>query len=192
MNPKDQVGAKKAPLDGVPAAAAIFAAPAHAVGHLKYGPFNWREQPVQAMTYIGAIQRHIAAWVDGQDLAEDTGVHHLAHAMASMNILADAMGMGNLLDNRPPKGPAADMLRAQDKSISVSSDADPTTLGFMSQINRMAQEQVRSELLLPLRLRACPACGHFIKHLERNGQAWCEVCMDEVTDGDPRQVGPCY
>lgn len=116
MNPKDTVGAKKAPMHLVPAAGAIFSAPAHQNGADKYGAFNWRLQPVQAMTYVAAIRRHIDAWVDGQDEAEDTGIHHFAHALAGLNILADAMGLGILIDDRPPKGPAADLLRAQDRS----------------------------------------------------------------------------
>jgi hypothetical protein len=132
MNPKDLVGAKKAPLALVPVAGAIFSAPAHANGAGKYGPFNWRNQPVQLMTYIEAVQRHLAAFVDGQDLAEDTGIHHVAHAIAGLNIIADAMGLGNLIDNRPAKGPAADMLRAQDKSVApVVTVHDPDALQAM-------------------------------------------------------------
>lgn len=115
-NPKDLVGAKKAPMDLVPAAGAIMSAPAHQNGADKYGPFNWRLNPVQMMTYLAAMRRHMDALIDGQDVAEDTGIHHLSHIIAGANILADAMGLGNLIDNRPPKGPAADMLRAQDKS----------------------------------------------------------------------------
>lgn len=115
-NPKDLVGAKKAPMDLVPAAGAIMSAPAHKNGADKYGPFNWRLNPVQMMTYLAAMRRHMDALIDGQDFAEDTGIHHLSHILAGANILADAMGLGNLIDNRPPKGPAADMLRAQDHS----------------------------------------------------------------------------
>ncbi len=124
-NPKDLVGAKKAPMDLVPAAGAIMSAPAHQNGSDKYGPFNWRQNPVQLMTYLAAIRRHMDAFVDGQDLAEDTGIHHLSHMLAGMNIIADALALGNLIDNRPPKGPAADMLRAQDKSAKTfSTDPD--------------------------------------------------------------------
>jgi hypothetical protein len=118
-NPKDLVGAKKAPMDLVPAAGAIMSAPAHENGMRKYGAFNWRENPVQLMTYLGAIRRHMDAFIDGQDLAEDTGIHHLSHMLAGMNIIADALALGNLIDNRPPKGPAADMLRALDKSVKL-------------------------------------------------------------------------
>ena len=119
MNPKDLVGAKKAPLGVVPPSLIPFVAPAMAVGANKYGPFNWREQKVQAMTYAEALLRHVLAWIDGQDYAEDTGVHHLAHAMAGLAILADAMESDNLIDNRPKSGPTADILRAQDHSVAT-------------------------------------------------------------------------
>jgi hypothetical protein len=94
-----------------------MSAPAHQNGMEKYGAFNWRLNPVQLMTYLAAIRRHLDAFIDGQDEAEDTHIHHLSHMLASMNIIADALALGNLIDNRPPKGPAADMLRAQDKSV---------------------------------------------------------------------------
>lgn len=116
-NPKDLVGAKKAPLGYVPAAAVLGPAPAMAIGAAKYGPFNWREQPVQAMIYVEAVLRHLFAWIDGQDDAEDTGISHIGHAQAGLAILADAIAAGNVIDNRPAKGPAADMLRAQDRSV---------------------------------------------------------------------------
>lgn len=117
MNPKDLVGAKKTPLGVVPPALMIGAAEAMQTGATKYGPFNYRENKVQAVTYYEAILRHLFAWFDGQDMAEDTGVHHLRHVAAGVGILLDAVTAGNLIDNRPVKGPAADMLRAQDKSV---------------------------------------------------------------------------
>lgn len=116
MNPKDAIGAKKAPLGYVPAAAVIGPAPAMEIGAIKYGPFNWRAQPVQAMTYVEAALRHLYAWIDGQDDAEDTGISHISHAQAGLAILQDAIMSGNLIDNRPPKGPAADALRSLDRS----------------------------------------------------------------------------
>jgi hypothetical protein len=116
VNPKDLVGAKKAPLALVPQALIIGAAEAMANGAEKYGPFNWREYPVQVMTYVEAAQRHLAAFVDGQDDAEDTGIHHLKHVVAGMGILLDSIALGIAEDNRPPAGPAADLLRQQDKT----------------------------------------------------------------------------
>jgi len=116
MNPKDLVGAKKAPLALVPQALVIGAAEAMQNGAEKYGPFNWREYPVQVMTYVEAAQRHLAAFIDGQDNAEDTGIHHLKHVVAGMGILLDSIALGIAEDNRPPKGPAADLLRQQDRT----------------------------------------------------------------------------
>jgi hypothetical protein len=122
LNPKDIVGAKKAPLALVPSALVIWAAPAAQNGADKYGPFNWRKAPVQVMTYVEAMQRHLAAFVDGQDLAEDTGIHHLSHVAAGLGILVDSISLGIAVDNRPPRGPAADILREQDKSAAPDSD----------------------------------------------------------------------
>ncbi len=116
MNPKDLVGAKKAPLDLIPPAAIIAMAEAFGNGATKYGPYNWREQPIQVRTYIGAAMRHLLAFQDGQWAAEDTGISHLAHAMAGIGILIDAFATGAVIDNRV-EGPAAGMLRAQDKSV---------------------------------------------------------------------------
>lgn len=120
MNPKDLVGAKKAPLQLVPPSAEIAIAEGLQVGAEKYGPFNWREVPVEAMTYIGALRRHIDAWVDGQELAEDSGVKHLSHALAGLAVLVDAIEAGSWVDNRPPKGPAADLLRRLDKTAKAN------------------------------------------------------------------------
>lgn len=126
MNPKDLVGSKKAPLGLVPPALEIGAAEAMENGAVKYGPFNWREQPIEFMSYLVAMKRHIAALIDGQDLAEDTGIHHLKHVAAGAGILLDAMGIeGGLIDNRPPVGPAADMLRAMDRSASHAAAPAP-------------------------------------------------------------------
>ena len=116
MNPKDSVGAKKAALRFVPAALALEVAPVMQNGAAKYGPFNWREQPVSAVTYVEAALRHLYAWLEGQDVAEDSQLDHIAHAAASMGILLDAKANGSLLDDRVA-GPAADILRRLDKSL---------------------------------------------------------------------------
>jgi hypothetical protein len=145
LNPKDLVGAKKAPLGVVPPALMIAAAPAMAVGAEKYGPFNWRKQPVQAMTYVEAVMRHLYAWIDGQDNAEDTNISHIGHAIAGLGILADAMAADNLIDNRPVFGPAADMLRDQDQS-GAHQDEEP---------------MVYQSKVIPI---LCPECGAFPEH----------------------------
>lgn len=115
MNPKDLVGAKKAPTRYVPQALVLETAAVMATGAAKYGPFNWRQQPVSAATYAEAMQRHLSAWIEGQDAAEDSGLNHIAHIAASCGILLDAAANGTLLDDRVA-GPAANILRRLDNS----------------------------------------------------------------------------
>jgi hypothetical protein len=101
------MGAVKLPLDLVPPSATHFLAMAMADGAKKYGPYNWREHPISTSVYIGAAKRHIDAFWDGEDRAEDSGVHHIAHAMACLAIMMDALTLGKLNDNRPIEGAAA-------------------------------------------------------------------------------------
>lgn len=116
LNPKDLVGVKKAPLRFVPPALVIEAAPALAVGAERYGPYNWRETEVRLSIYLEAVERHVLAYRDGQDRAEDTGIHHLGHAAACIAIILDAGAIGKLVDDRPPPGGAAELLARQDRS----------------------------------------------------------------------------
>jgi hypothetical protein len=113
-NPKDALGVRKAPLRFVPPALAILASDAMADGARKYGPFNWRETSVRLSVYLEAAQRHLEAYRDGQDRAEDSGYLHLSHAAACLAIIADADALGMLIDDRPAPGPAAAMLAERD------------------------------------------------------------------------------
>lgn len=110
-NPKDLIGATKPPLTLVPAAGLIHCSLAMKNGADKYGAFNWREKKVQTMIYLDATIRHVLSYVDGEEVAEDSGVHHLGHAMACLAILLDAKETGNLIDNRPSKGIAANLIK---------------------------------------------------------------------------------
>ena len=103
-NPKDLVGLTKLPLRLVPPVAMARLAEALANGAAKYGPYNWRSKGVSASVYYEAALRHLFAWADGEDDAPDSGVHHLAHAMACMAIMFDAMELGKLKDDRPTRG----------------------------------------------------------------------------------------
>lgn len=103
-NPKTRVGgALKVPLHLVPATVVAHMAMAFADGGIKYQPYNWRVEPISASVYYGAARRHIDAWWEGEDTAGDSGVHHLAHAMACLAMILDTMERpGCLNDNRPP------------------------------------------------------------------------------------------
>lgn len=110
-NPKDLVGVKKPPLSLIPGTALVHCAMAFKDGAEKYTPFNWRQKKVQAMIYCDAILRHMLSFIDGEDYTDDSGVHHLGAAMSGCAVLLDAIEGGNLIDNRPPKGNAAKIIR---------------------------------------------------------------------------------
>lgn len=108
-NPKDGIGATKLPLSLVPPVAIAHASLAHLDGACKYGKWNWRIAGVRASIYIDAALRHITAYNEGEEIAADSGVHHLGHALACLNILLDAASVGKLIDDRPPSGQVVSM-----------------------------------------------------------------------------------
>lgn len=109
-NPKSRYGIKKPPLHLVPPAAIIYLAQGFRDGADKYGPYNWRENEVAASVYVGAAMRHMVSWWDGEELAKDSGIHHLAHAMSCLAIICDAKETGNLVDDRPLPGAASRLI----------------------------------------------------------------------------------
>ena len=68
---------------------------------LKYGRCSYREPGVVTANGLAdAVMRHILDWVEGEEDAPDSGVHHLAHARAGLGILLDLIGRGILTDDR--------------------------------------------------------------------------------------------
>ena len=109
MNPKDIAAMDRVPLHLLPKAGMIQAAMACADGARKYGPLNWRDTPISLTGYISAMGRHLAALEDGEDEASDSGLHHLAHVIATASIILDADLCGTLIDDRTP-GHSAELL----------------------------------------------------------------------------------
>jgi hypothetical protein len=109
VNPKDKIGATKAALHLVPPTAIAMVAQVLAVGAEKYGPYNWREFPINRTLYCAAALRHIYADMDGETIDPDprSGLMHLAHAAAGLLILLDAIACDAMIDDRPPPGAAA-------------------------------------------------------------------------------------
>lgn len=116
-NPKTRFGMAKPPLGLIPGSARVVLSQAFADGVAKYGPANWRVDPVSASTYINAAERHLASWYDGEEAAQDSGVHHLAHAAACLLILIDAQMNGTLNDDRPPRAVTADLIKSLTKKV---------------------------------------------------------------------------
>jgi hypothetical protein len=108
-NPKDVLAAseQRVLLHLIPSPALAHAAQALMDGARKYGPYNWREEGVSAVTYISATMRHLRDWLDGEEVAADSQVHHLGHAMACLAIILDAIEIKNLVDDRPLPAPTA-------------------------------------------------------------------------------------
>lgn len=109
-NPKDLIGAQKPQVHLVPPALLIWVAKAMENGAAKYGPYNWREKKVRLTVYISAAMRHLLSMLDGEDVASDSKLPHAAHAAACMGIVLDAIECNCLLDDRPKKGRAAQLI----------------------------------------------------------------------------------
>lgn len=100
-NPKTEFGVKKDQLHLIPVPALKLAAAAFAEGARKYGAFNWREKTVSSSVYQSAALRHLFAWFEGENYDNESGVHHLGHAIACLCIILDAEHHRMLNDDRP-------------------------------------------------------------------------------------------
>ncbi len=103
-NPKDAIGSDKLPLHLWPETATVMGTLGMLDGMLKYGRANWRVAGVRATIYIDAVKRHVNAYAEGEDLDPDSGVPHLAHALACLAILVDAGAADMLTDDRQYPG----------------------------------------------------------------------------------------
>ena len=99
-NPKDAIGSGKIPLHLWPETATVLGCLGLLDGALKYGRSNFRAIGVRATIYVDATKRHLNAWLEGEDEDPGSGLPHLAHALACLAILADAMAAGKLNDDR--------------------------------------------------------------------------------------------
>lgn len=122
-NPKDRYGLAKVPFSLIPPTAQVFMALGLKHGARKYGPFNWRVEPVQGRVYLEAAQRHLLLLLDGEDFDRDTGIHHGAFILSTIAIYLDAMVCNTLIDNRSLPGRTGDLvaffneLPGQERSI---------------------------------------------------------------------------
>lgn len=116
-NPKQAFGDKKPSLGLFPMSAQLRVWEALQDGANKYGPFNWRKNPVEARTYIEAALRHLRLYENGEEYARDTGVHNLGAVMACMAILIDAELHGTLIDDRNHSPETCDLLHKEEEMV---------------------------------------------------------------------------
>lgn len=102
-DPKASQAIQKPQLQLIPPSLNDETAKALSRGAVKYGPWNWRDNKVELMTYLGAMKRHIDCLIEGEDIDPDTGAHHLGCVAAGCGIVLDARKHGTLVDNRPSK-----------------------------------------------------------------------------------------
>jgi hypothetical protein len=127
-NPKTQYGDLKPPVHLVPPVAILQEAMVFKLGAQKYGPYNWRDNSVAVSVYYSAAMRHLTSYWDGEDLDPQSKESHLAHARASLAILIDALSCGNLIDDRPPPGQAAQFIAAvESRKLTTEITTDAAT-----------------------------------------------------------------
>ena len=71
-------------------------------GAKKYKSWNWAKGMDWSIPYACAM-RHLAAWQRGEEVDEESGLPHLAHAMCNLRMLTLYSKTYKEGDNRPPK-----------------------------------------------------------------------------------------
>lgn len=102
-NPKDSVGIKKVPASVIPRNVLAEVALGLFEGARKYGRHNYRTVGVRGSVYFDALNRHMDAWWEGEDIDPDSGLSHVTKAIACLIVLRDSMMQENWTDDRPPK-----------------------------------------------------------------------------------------
>lgn len=67
--------------DLMPSGPLSFVAAVFGYGATKYDVHNWRRGYPWSLS-SAALMRHLHAWLDGEDVDEESGLPHLAHAVA--------------------------------------------------------------------------------------------------------------
>jgi hypothetical protein len=109
-NPKDRYGLAKVPFSLIPSTAMVCMALGLKNGAGKYGPFNWRVEPVQGRVYLEAALRHLLLLLDGEDYDRDTGYHHGCFVLSTIAIFMDSLVQGTQIDNRALPGRTGDLV----------------------------------------------------------------------------------
>jgi hypothetical protein len=122
-NPKTAYGLAKPGLENVPPIPLYMVGQVMRMGAEKYGPMNWRDDPVSLSTYYNATLRHLFEMWDGQDRDMDSLLPNLALAAANLFILMDAQHQGTLIDDRPTKGTLNTFIRQHTKGLPSNGDS---------------------------------------------------------------------
>lgn len=75
-------------------------------GAIKYSAHNWRKG-MATSRYYDALQRHLMAWNDGEDLDPESGLPHLYHAACCLMFLSETVETHPKMDDRYKREPGA-------------------------------------------------------------------------------------
>lgn len=80
-NQKIKADADKLMLELIPPSAIFALGRVLTYGAKKYGSNNW--QQVEQERYVGALLRHLYAFVDGEEIDQESGLPHLEHVLTN-------------------------------------------------------------------------------------------------------------
>jgi len=144
-NPKDGIGSMKAPISCIPMPI-LFEMGLAMLEGTKYGRHNYRGAGVRCSVYIDAACRHLMCFYEGEDTDPDSGLPHLAKAMACCAIIRDSQLMGNWEDDRPPRLPnGLDMPRLNALAAQLQARLEGKTLPPWTQLRIDEEEKALSE-----------------------------------------------
>lgn len=95
-------GQKGERFDLIPAGPLRNIARAFGYGSSKYSPRNWEKGYDWSLSY-GAMQRHLWAFWSGEDIDQESGLPHLAHAAFHTLALMEFMSVHREFDDRAKK-----------------------------------------------------------------------------------------
>lgn len=106
VNPKEKAAKgdfNKCPMEYLVTTVLKGDALVHKHGADKYGKMNWRQSRIKASVYVGAMMRHLTAWIEGNDIDDEeggSGLDHLYHLRACCAVVLDAQMHGTFVDDR--------------------------------------------------------------------------------------------
>lgn len=137
-NPKDFVGASKAPLSTISRPVLHEVGLGMLEGECQYWRHNYRAASVRAMVYLDAMDRHVSAWIGGQDIDPKSGLSHLVKAICCLMIVRDAQRYGSLIDDRPPVEPDPNWMdELNAKALAIVKSTEHLQRGAFTEANRV-------------------------------------------------------
>ncbi len=91
----------KPPLACLPWAALKEVSMVQAYGQEKYGDIYDYRKGMKVTRPASCALRHIAAWMEGEDLDNESKLNHLAHAVTRLLFILQNLNDGTAIDDRP-------------------------------------------------------------------------------------------